>query len=54
VHLLMSAGTIVLGLVLALYLDASPELQAFGWALAALGVIGLVLRFVLPEPGRRR
>ncbi len=52
-QVLMSAGTLVLGLVLAyLASDTSPELALFGWALAGLGLVGVVLRFVLPAVTR--
>ena len=50
----MSAGTLVLGLLLVwLTSDNSPELALFGWVLAGLGVVGVVLRFVLPTATRR-
>jgi hypothetical protein len=50
----MSAGTMVLGLVLAYLASASsPELALFGWVLAGLGLIGVILRFVLPVVTRR-
>jgi hypothetical protein len=54
-QLFMSAGTLVLGLLLA-YLAAgsSPELALFGWVLAGLGLLGVVLRFVLPPATRGR
>jgi hypothetical protein len=46
----MCGGTLVLGLVLALWLDASGTAgtQPLGWALAGLGALGLVASFVLP------
>lgn len=45
----MSAGTLVLGLVMVL-LTTSTELALFGWVLAGLGALGVVLRYVLPRP----
>jgi hypothetical protein len=50
----MSAGTMILGLVLAyLAADTTPELAMFGWVLAGLGLVGVILRFVLPVVTRR-
>jgi hypothetical protein len=54
VHLLWCTGTVVLGLLLALVLDASPSTVALGWTVAALGAVGLVLSFALPDRGPRR
>jgi hypothetical protein len=51
VQLLMSVATLVLGLVL-VYLTGSAESAVFGWVLAGLGLLGVVLRFVLPMPRR--
>jgi hypothetical protein len=48
----MSAGTLVLGLLLALVLDAGPEFVMFGWVIAALGAVGVVLHFVMPTATR--
>ncbi len=50
----MSAGTLVLGLLL-VYLagGSSPELVLFGWVLAGLGLVGVVLRYVLPTSTSR-
>jgi hypothetical protein len=46
----MSGGTLVLGLLLALWLDPSGAAgaQPLGWLLAGLGALGLVASFVLP------
>ena len=54
-QLFMSAGTLVLGLLL-VYLagGSSPELVLFGWVLAGLGLVGVVLRYVLPTSTSRR
>ena len=44
--ILMSVAVLLAGLVVALLLDASPEMRVFGWVLAlvgALGVAGTVL-----------
>ncbi len=49
----MSGGTLVLGLLL-VFLTSSSELALFGWALAGLGLLGVVLRFVLPPVSRGR
>jgi hypothetical protein len=51
----MSAGTLVLGLLLALYLDTGPgggEFVLFGWVVAALGAVGVALHFLLPGAAR--
>jgi hypothetical protein len=51
----MSFGTMVLGLLLALYLDAGPgggEFVLFGWIIAALGAVGIALHFALPTVTR--
>ncbi|MCW2722734.1 MAG: hypothetical protein JWR81_6556 [Pseudonocardia sp.] len=59
--LVMSAGTVVLGLYLALI--GGTEYAFFGWLLFVLGLLGLSARMVLggaghdrpqPEPGVRR
>ncbi|MEK6440986.1 hypothetical protein [Pseudonocardia sp. T1-2H] len=53
----MSGGTLVLGLLLALWFDASGSAgaQPLGWLLAGLGALGLVASFLLPAPtGSRR
>jgi hypothetical protein len=52
VQLFMSIGTLVLGLLM-VFLTTSSELALFGWALAGLGLLGVVLRFVLPPVTRR-
>ncbi|MCU1626691.1 MAG: hypothetical protein JWP64_1640 [Pseudonocardia sp.] len=46
----MSGGTLVLGLLLALWFDASGTAgaQPLGWLLAGLGALGLVASFLLP------
>ena len=47
----MSVGTLILGLLLALYFDlgaAGAEFAAFGWVIAALGALGIVLNFTMP------
>ncbi len=50
----MSAATMVLGLVLVYMASASsPDLALFGWVLAGLGLLGVILRFVLPVVTRR-
>jgi hypothetical protein len=54
VQLFMSAGTLVLGLLMVyLATGSSPELVLFGWVLAGLGLVGVVLRYVLPAPTSR-
>jgi hypothetical protein len=52
VHLIMSVGTVVLGLVLVL--QTSPEMQVLGWIFVGLGLLGPALRFVLPASATRR
>jgi hypothetical protein len=47
-------GTTVLGLLLAVVLDASPATAALGWTLAALGAVGVALAIALPMRGKRR
>jgi hypothetical protein len=49
----MSVGTLGLGLLLALYLDVSPQLQPFGWLMVALGVLGIAAHYALPTRGGR-
>ena len=47
----MSVGTLILGLLLALYFNlgaAGAEFAAFGWVMAALGALGIVLNFTMP------
>jgi hypothetical protein len=54
-QVMMSAGTAVLGLALVFLASAtSPELALFGWVLAGLGILGVVLRFVMPSVSRDR
>lgn len=51
----MSVGTLVLGLLLALVLDTGPtggEFVVFGWVVAALGAVGVVLHFLMPVSTR--
>ena len=48
--LVMSTGTMVLGLYLALI--GGSEFGAFGWLLFGLGVLGVAARMLLPV-GRR-
>ena len=50
----MSAGTLVLGLLLVLVLTPSETTLAFGWMLVVLGAVGVALRFMLPTPQQRR
>jgi hypothetical protein len=54
----MSIGTLVLGLLLALFFDldaaGAPQFAVFGWLLVGLGAIGIVVRLALPPAGRRR
>lgn len=53
-QILWCAGSVVLGLLLALVLDASPGTVALGWTVAALGLVGLVLSYAFPIRNRRR
>ena len=53
-QLLWCAGSVVLGLLLALVLDASPATVVLGWTVAALGLVGIALTYALPMHGRRR
>ena len=53
-QLLWCAGSVVMGLLLALGLDASPGTVALGWTVAALGALGIVLTYAIPMRGRRR
>ncbi len=51
VQLAMSVGTLILGLLLALYFNlgaAGAEFAVFGWVMAALGALGIVLWFTMP------
>lgn len=47
-------SSIVLGLLLALVLDASPSTAMLGWVVAGLGLAGLVLTILMPAQGGRR
>ena len=40
-HLAMSVAVLLAGLVVALLLHASPEMQIFGYVLAAIGALGV-------------
>ena len=53
-QLMWCVGTVVLGLLLALVLDASPGTAALGWIVVACGLIGVVLSLALPMRSRRR
>ena len=53
-QLLWCAGSVVLGLLLALVLAASPGTVVLGWTVAVLGLIGLVLSYAFPIRNRRR
>jgi len=53
VQILWCAASVVLGLLLALVLDASPATATLGWVVAGFGVLGLVLTFVIPDRRRR-
>jgi len=46
--------TVVLGLMLALVLDAGPEMATMGWIFAAAGALGLVLTLAVSNQHRRR
>ena len=48
----MSCGTLVLGLLLALVLESGPEFALFGWVIAALGLVGIALHFLMPMSTR--
>ena len=53
-QLVWCAGSVVLGLLLALGLDASPGTVVLGWTVGGLGLLGIVLTYALPMRGRRR
>jgi hypothetical protein len=53
-QLLWCAGSVVLGLLLAVVLDASPATATLGWVVAGLGMIGVVLSLAFPVRGGRR
>ena len=40
-HLVMSVLVLIAGLVIALLLDASPEMQVFGYVLAVVGALSV-------------
>ncbi len=59
-QLAMSIGLIVAGLFLALIVDYQndgSEMRLFGWVLVAMGLLGIVLRLLIPllrrNEGRR-
>jgi hypothetical protein len=59
-QLAMSIGLIVAGLFLALIVDYrndGTEMRLFGWVLVAMGLLGVVLRLLIPllhrNEGRR-
>jgi hypothetical protein len=50
-QLAMSIGLIVAGLFLALIVDYQndgSEMRLFGWVLVAMGLLGIVLRLLIP------
>lgn len=53
IQVMWCAGSVVLGLLLALVLDASPSTAMLGWVVAGLGVVGLVLTVAVPDRRRR-
>ncbi len=46
-HLLMSIAVLLAGLCVALLLHASPEMQVFGYVLAAIGALGVAGALVI-------
>jgi hypothetical protein len=53
-QLAASVGLIVIGLFVALVARAPADLHAFGWLLAGVGVLGLVIRWAMARRGDRR
>jgi hypothetical protein len=50
-QLVVSVGLIVVGLVIALGADTAGEMRIFGWVLAGVGVLALVMRWVIARQG---
>jgi hypothetical protein len=53
-QLVVNVIVIVMGLVLALFLDAPGEMRIFGWFVAAIGVVGLGARAAIIRRGSGR
>ncbi len=53
-QLMLSAGTCLVGLMLALVWGAGTEFTVFGWLLAVLGAVGVAVWVLLPQPSRYR
>jgi hypothetical protein len=53
-QLVASIGLIVSGLVIVNVGDSPPDMRVYGWIIAAVGVLGLLVRFMLPGAGRDR
>jgi hypothetical protein len=53
-HLAASIIVILAGLYLGLVADTVGEMRVFGWALAAVGVVGLVSRWFIARATDRR
>src|SRR4051812_28585471 len=53
-QLVASVSLIVVGLIVAVVLDASAEMRLFGWVLFGVGVLGLVLRWVVARMREQR
>jgi hypothetical protein len=53
-QLVASIAMIVLGLLLALVLDASADVRAFGWVAVGVGVLGLLALAWMGRPGNGR
>ncbi len=51
VHLIASIAVILTGLALALVLDGGDDIRLFGWLLVAIGVLGLISRWVISMQG---
>ena len=51
-HLLMSVLVLVAGLALALFLNASPQMQVFGYVLAVIGALGVAGAVVIRSRSR--
>jgi hypothetical protein len=51
--LFMSGAVVVAGLLLALLLDTSGDLQVFGWILVGAGLLGAASWYALSRSGGR-
>jgi hypothetical protein len=52
-QLVASISLIVIGLILGLVADVAADMRIFGYVLAGVGALGLLIRAAIARPGRR-